>query len=156
VRRSVSTAYYALFHFLVDEAGRLLIGAENKYRRRRHVLGRSLTHEALKVAMGKVRGPVVDPSVPELFRPTGRHAGPVASPLFAQEMAAAFADAQSKRHDADYDLNKKVTASDAKILVERVEQAIAGWAIRPAADNDFKHSLCLLILLKGRIRNQPD
>jgi hypothetical protein len=35
----------------------------------------------------------------------------------------------------------------------RLQHAIAGWkAAKTAEDRDFKHALCVLILLKGQLR----
>jgi hypothetical protein len=70
-------------------------------------------------------------------------------------MAAAFSDAQAKRHDADYDLNEALTELDAQNLIARVEREIAAWrAANTAEDRDFKHALCVLMLLKGQIRRE--
>jgi uncharacterized protein (UPF0332 family) len=154
VRRSVSTAYYALFHFLVDEAGRFLIGSEHKYRQRRRVLARTFTHGGIKIALDKVRGAFVDQSIEELLRPPGTRGGSVESPPFARAMAATFVDAQSRRHDADYDLNKEPSTGDAQILADKVQVAISSWVERPSSDDDFKHALCLLMLLKGQLKRE--
>jgi uncharacterized protein (UPF0332 family) len=154
IRRSISTTYYALFHFLVDDAGRFLIGSESKYGHRRRVLGRAFTHAGMRLAFEKVRGTVVDASVADLIRPTGSKAADVASPDFARQMATAFLEAQSQRHDADYDLNKGLSALDAHRVANEVEAAISTWISRPSSDDDFKHSLCLLMLLKGQLKRE--
>lgn len=66
------------------------------------------------------------------------------------------ADAQAKRHDADYDLNKPLSELDALIVHSRVTQAIRQWrGATSAADKDFKHALCMLMLLKGKLRSDP-
>ena len=82
-------------------------------------------------------------------------AAPVAPPAFAQAMAKAFRDAQAKRHDADYDLNTRLSEQDAKLLIARVRRAIEAWrGAKTLADTDFKHALCMLMLLKGVIRRE--
>jgi hypothetical protein len=109
----------------------------------------------MKTALGKVHGPQVDASVAELLRPAGQTTGPVVSPAFVRNLAAAFLDAQAKRHDADYDLNEPLTELDAQRLIVRVEREIAAWrATNTAADRDFKHALCVLMLLKGQLRRE--
>src|SRR5689334_8611187 len=90
IRRSISTAYYGIFHFLVEEAGRHLIGTNNDLRRRRRTLGRAFTHKGMNVALSKVRGANVDFSVADLLRPRRLNTRVVVSPLFAREMADAF------------------------------------------------------------------
>lgn len=155
IRRSISTSYYALFHFLLDEVGKRLVGAHNDLRRRRHIFIRTLTHAGLKAALERVRGRNVDAIVEDFFRAPGTPTGSVVVPLFAQNLARAFSDAQAKRHDADYDLNKQLSERDASRLNRRVFRVIAAWqAANSPADRDFKHALCLLMVLRGQLRQQ--
>jgi hypothetical protein len=155
IRRSISTSYYALFHFLLEEAGLRLIGSHNDLLRRRRILARTFTHTGIKLALEKVRGPNVDAMVADFLRPPGGAPGSVASPLFVQNVAKAFFDAQAKRHDADYDLNKTLSETDARLLRARVKRAADAWRrANTAADKDFKHALCMLMLLKGQLRRE--
>ncbi|HEY1932870.1 MAG TPA: hypothetical protein VGG99_12725 [Acetobacteraceae bacterium] len=155
IRRSISTAYYALFHFVLDEAARTLIGTHNDLRRRRRVVARTFGHGGMRIALEKVRSPVVDGSVADLLRSRGTAAGSVASPDFARNLASAFFDAQSKLYDADYDLNKEFSEADAHVLISRLQRVIADWRMASTtADIDFKHSLCMLMLLKGQLRRE--
>lgn len=155
IRRSISTSYYAIFHFLLEEAGLRLIGSHNDLRRRRRVLARTFTHTGIKTALDKVRGANVDASVEEFLRWPGAPAGRLPSPAFAQNIAKAFADAQAKRHDADYDLNKELSVTDARLTRSRVGRAIRDWrSASTAEDRDFKSSLCVLMLLKGQLRKE--
>lgn len=153
VRRSISTSYYALFHFLLDEVGSRVIGTHNDLRRRRRVLGRTISHRGIKTALDKVRDRTVEASVEDVLRPPGAPSGPLVPPAFIRELAKAFADAQAKRHDADYDMNKQLSEADARLLRTRVEQVVGAWRRADSvADRDFKHALCVLILLKGQLR----
>jgi uncharacterized protein (UPF0332 family) len=153
IRRSVSTSYYALFHFLLDEIGQRIVGAHNDLRRRRRILARTISHRGLKTALDKIRGSTVDASVEDFLRPAGLQTGTVTPPSFAQDLARAFADAQAKRHDADYDLNKLISEVDARLLHARVKRVIATWSTaNGTADRDFKQALCVLFLLKGTLR----
>ena len=153
VRRSISTAYYALFHFLLEEAARMIVGSTSGLSRRRRVFMRLFTHKGILTAVGKIRGQNVDPSVAEFLRPPSEQDLPFVAPPFARDMALAFQDAQAKRHDADYDLNKALFVDDAELLIERVEAAIAGWReARMDSDKDFKRAFWLLMLMKGQLR----
>ncbi len=153
IRRSISTSYYALFHFFLDEVGTRVVGTHNDLRRRRRILGRTITHKGTKATLDKVRGVRADASVEDFLRPPGVALVPVAPPLFVRNLANAFIDAQAKRHDADYDLNKPLSELDARLLRTRARRVIAGWrAANTAADRDFKNALCILILLKGQLR----
>ena len=157
VRRSVSTTYYAIFHFLALEATRRIVGSEATLRSRRQILARSLTHAGLRVALEKLSGQFIDSSVEEFLRPSGI-AGRVMPPAFAQIMARTFADAQTRRFDADYDLNATLSERDARLLLIRVRLAIRYWRVRnDPAERDFKHALAVLMLMKGQLRaNQRD
>ena len=60
IRRSISTSYYALVHFLLSEAGTRLVGSRNDLRRRRQILARAFTHRGIRTALEKVGGETVD------------------------------------------------------------------------------------------------
>jgi hypothetical protein len=142
-----------MFHFLLDEATRALIGSHHDLRRRRRTLARLFSHAGLKTALGKVSGGNVDNSVADLLRPRGDDAGAVASPTFARDIARVFAAAQTTRQDADYDLNVEISEADAHLLLEQIRRAIANWrAASEPADRDFKQALGILMLLKGQLR----
>jgi hypothetical protein len=153
IRRSISTSYYALFHFLSDQVATQIVGTGNKIRRRRHVFSRELTHTGVKSALDRVRGSKVEASVAEFFRTGPASSIPVPSPDFVRTMAGAFADAQAARHLADYDRNTLTIAANASKILDRVEEAIAEWkAANTPHDRDFKHAVSILIALKGKLR----
>jgi hypothetical protein len=154
VRRRISTTYYALFHFLLEEIGDRVVGTHNDLRRRRRILGRVVTHRGTRTTLDKVRGARVDASAVDFLRPPGSPIhDALETPAFVRTLANAFADAQAKRNDADYDLNKPLSEPDARLLNLRSRQAVAAWrAANAARDRDFKNALCLLILLKGQLR----
>lgn len=156
IRRSISTSYYALFHFVLEEVGLRVVGTHNDLRARRRMLSRAISHKGMKTTLDKVRGTNVHDSVQDFLRPTGIPApAPVPSPQFARNLANAFIDAQTKRHDADYDMNKALSELDARLIRSRVQRVISAWsAAKTPADRDFKHALCILILIKGQLR--PD
>ncbi len=94
-------------------------------------------------------------SVAELLRPRASSTPQIRAPQFGRDLATAFSDVQSKRLEADYDLNKTVTEADARLLITRVRRVIAAWrAADTTNDEDFKHALCLLMLLKGQLRRE--
>ena len=155
IRRSISTSYFAIFHFLSEEVTKSVVGSHNDLRRRRRILARALDHSGMKTALGQMTESNVKGGAAEFFRSAGASVGPVPCPTFARNVASAFLDAQAKRHDADYDLNRLLTEADARLLQERVVRAIAGWrTARTAADKDFKSALCLLLLLRGKLRGE--
>ena len=152
VRRGVSTTYYALFHFLIEDVTTRIVGSGNDLRVRRRVLGRTITHASLRKALDKVRGSRINESVRPFFQ-RGIAGPPVAAPVFAQNLARRFIDAHTKRESADYDLNKALSEKDARILQRRVRREIRAWrAANTPADRDSKRAISVLILLKGQLR----
>jgi hypothetical protein len=97
IRRSISTSYYALFHFVLSEVGIQLVGTSNDLRVRRRILARTITHKGAKTTFDKVRGANIDVSVADFVRPRGHAGGNVATPVFVQTLAKTFTDAQAKR-----------------------------------------------------------
>jgi len=153
IRRSLSTTYYDVFHFMLDEVSRYLIGTHNDLRRRRRTLSRVFTQAGIRMALDKVRWPRVDPGVADLLRPRGAATGAVVTPDFAMAMARVLSDMQALRHKADYNLNREFTATEAEALIARVREVIATWhAADPAANRYFKHALSMRMLLRGQLR----
>lgn len=147
IRRSISTSYCALFHFLLEECTARVVGTGAGRLKRRRIVARVFTHKGMRVAMGKVQGAKIDASVSEFFDAE-------APRPFVRTLAEVFLRAQDRRHEADYDLNAALTELDARVLIESVREAVAAWqAAATAADRDFKQALSLLMLLKGRLRS---
>ncbi|MDP4023394.1 hypothetical protein Q8W71_12215 [Methylobacterium sp. NEAU 140] len=154
VRRSISTTYYALFHFLIDETAGRLVGSGNDLRQRRRLFIRTLSHAGLTTTFGKLKGATIDASVVDLFRLPSVAAGSVPTPPFLQQVATAYLDARAKREDADYNLSEPLSETDARQLRRRVTRAIGAWkAANTASDRDSKHALALLVSLRGQLRS---
>lgn len=144
----MSTSYYGLFHFILSEVADRTVGTGNALRVRRRLLVRTVTHKGAKLALGRVRGSAIDTSVQVYFG-----LGTASAPDFARNLANTFVDAQAKRLDADYDLNAILSEDDARVLLDRIKDDIAGWRnAKSQSDKDFKHALSLLILLNGKLR----
>jgi uncharacterized protein (UPF0332 family) len=152
IRRSISTSYYALFHFLLAESGLLLIGTTSPRLARRRILARSFSHAGIKAALEQVRLSRPGAAVAKYFRSSNSRGSPDV-PDFVQDLARTFIDAQLMRHDADYDLNKPLSEADASQLRNDVECVIRDWrAANTPADRDFKQALAMLMLLGGKLR----
>lgn len=98
VRRSTSTSYYALFHFLLEEATARIVGTAADLLRRRRVTARAFTHTGTRQALERVQKPQVAPGLQTLF-------GVAAPPAFARTIGQLFSRAQEQRREADYGLN---------------------------------------------------
>lgn len=148
LRRSVSTAYYALFHLLIEHGSAKLTGHPGF----RHLVSRAFVHgEMYKTAKSFRSGAGGLPaSLPPLLGGTT----PVIPPQITA-VASAFVDLQDARHEADYNLGKSFGRAEARALVDRADQAFADWRAVTAnpAHSDVR-DLFLAALLLGQRWNK--
>jgi len=137
LRRAVSAAYYALFHALVDEACRGVMGSQHDQGAYRYVLGRAFAHGTMKLACTSFAGGTLKAVVTKGLPPTFK------IPSEIKRIAGAFAELQEKRHLADYDLTERFSRSDVLALIEQAELAIQDFANLPTS-NERKFFLACL------------
>lgn len=120
LRRAVSSAYYALFHLLIQEASRSLAKASDK--RLRLLLPRAFVHEEMASACRTfaTTGPM--PAIIATIYPA------LTVPPEIARVARAFLDLQKARHDADYATHRRWTRDMALSEIERAEQAFSDWS----------------------------
>lgn len=124
LRRGVSSAYYALFHLIAEDATRAFVPKSDPGLRL--LLPRVCAHDEMASACRTfaTRGQL--PAVLQQIYPN------LVIPARLAEVAQAFVDLQKARHDADYATHREWTRTMALTEVERAEQAFADWnAIRP-------------------------
>lgn len=125
LRRAVSTAYYALFHLLIDEAvGKWAV------ERQRSILARTFEHAKMKsICDDLLKGAKSGADVlPELVT-----------------VAKSFIQLQQQRHTADYDNSKQWSHTDVVRELNLAEAAFTAWRAvsdQPAAE-DFLLQLFL-------------
>src|SRR5258708_703279 len=113
LRRAVSTAYYALFHLLIDEAV-----SKWTVERQRSALGRTFEH--------KVMRNVCEDHVKNFYS-----AGKPESGVQLKSVAQTFIILQQKRHTADYDVSFNWSRTNAIGQVDLASAAFEDWrAIR--------------------------
>ena len=135
LRRAISTAYYALFHLLIDEAITALVSRPELRTR----FARAFDHGDMKSASRAF----VNARPAQLAALTGG----VAVPQGIQDVAAAFVELQEARHEADYNVNRSFTRLESTNLVARAAQAFVTWrAIR--SDPTARMYLAALLLWK--------
>ena len=117
LRRSISAAYYAVFHFVLSMAADQFVGATKRQSSRYVLVYRSVNHAALKKLCEKLTRPSVSDDI-LLHFPSGG-LGP--NLPFA---ASAVVELQEKRHLADYDPSQRFNVSDAKRAVETAASTI--------------------------------
>ena len=142
LRRAVSSAYYAMFHFLVDESCRAIIGTKHSQRGFRQALARSFAHTTMKKACG-IYGSAqltgnIQKSLPKNL--TGQYVIP--KPI--QRVSAVFRELQGVRHLADYDLSEYFRRSEVILLIDQAEDAIRDFASQPPSDDRHFFLVALL------------
>ena len=131
LRRAVSAAYYSLFHLLAEDAAIAMFGGSDAPDLRA-VVRRGFQHATMKrAAQGFGAGSLSEPWKSLLTAPSSQ----------LKLVAGAFVDLQQERHQADYDLARLLTRTEATDLVERVEAATAAWkAIRKTGAKSKSYS----------------
>ena len=128
LRRAVSAAYYAVFHALTVAGAQSVAGGNVPLQSQ---VARAFNHTAMrKVCDAYVRSPARPFQQPGLG-----HLNPAAPDLRLSGVAASFAELQEARHAADYDLTYAVSLSDARLLVDLADAALADLAaVQPFPD----------------------
>jgi len=106
LRRAVSTAYYALFHLLIDD---FVAHWELEHQRAR--LGRMFEHRKMREAT---------------FKPVNKNS-PTSIESDLSKVIEAFLRLQDDRYAADYDVAKVWSRSDVLTTLALAEQAFKSW-----------------------------
>lgn len=138
LRRAVSAAYYALFHALVDEACRLILGGSHAEAPFRHALGRAFTHGAMKQSCAAFGGGTLKASV------TKGLPASFSIPAEVRRIANSFVRLQEQRHNADYDRSERFRRSDVLRFVDQAEAALNAFAGLPSSSERKFFLACLL------------
>ncbi|MBK9385078.1 MAG: hypothetical protein IPN34_09715 [Planctomycetes bacterium] len=118
LRRSVSAAYYALFHFLVGKACDLLVSRSRRSRLHGY-LSRAFHHEVMaKVCAGFASARPARAIQDLLEAPPSRD---------LVRVGQVFIDLQQSRIEADYDRSIELTRREALAVVDEAEHAIRGF-----------------------------
>ena len=141
LRRSVSTAYYALFHLLVDEAVRRMVAPSRPALR--DCLRRAFAHGN----MMKVAKMFANHKVSPKLSP-GLSGHPLQPKLI--RLAVAFVDLQQARHDADYDMAQRFSRRGVLDLISQADQAVADW--RDVRNTHTADTLLVGLLAFGNMR----
>src|ERR1700694_2704784 len=112
LRRAVSAAYYAVFHFLIAEAASNWSNASL-----RTALGRAYDHGIMKTASNRILNT-------KDFPFTGEDPTVVSQLRF---VAQTFSQLQEDRHFADYNLTKDLDQVEALTQVKSAEKLVNTW-----------------------------
>jgi hypothetical protein len=142
LRRAISAAYYGIFHFILTQAADAYIGATYHSEPRYALAYRSISHGGLRALCLDV----IKPSMPDKLKPYVPIAG------FGPEIrvfAAALANLQDRRHDADHDPSISVVRKDAQIAIDTARSAIGRFRSADMADRQAFLAL-LVFSVRGR------
>jgi hypothetical protein len=113
LRRAVSTAYYALFHLLIEDAAQRWQGSSEA----RTGVERAFDHGPMYRTSLQFQGPV--------WKDWQNNRQPV--PPALREVANAFIRLQEERHIADYNSHETWSAKDVEATLELVSTAFQNW-----------------------------
>ncbi len=130
LRRSISSAYYAAFHLLIDAAARQFVRGSRGLER--EAVRRAVTHDDMKhvCAAPKTWWPI-EPVAPDLAT-----------------VMRSFVVLQEARHAADYSLASPVTRAEALRLIAVTSELFEAWA-RVKDDPAARAFLVALVALRG-------
>ena len=113
LRRAVSTAYYALFHLLIEDAALRWSGSSEA----QTGMERGFQHGSMKntsIKFGKRNW-------------RDWHGNERAIPVVIRNIANAFVDLQEERHTADYDNHEQWTVTEVEATLNTARSAFQQW-----------------------------
>jgi hypothetical protein len=143
LRRSISASYYAVFHFLGEEATRLTVGAGHNRLELRQFAGRALLHGKMKNVCDEFTKATPKSDLLKPFWPTLR----VAASVEIRTIAANFIDLQELRHAADYDLSRSFSRPDAETAADQAQDAMDAVNRLKAANEPLAMLFALSLML---------
>jgi uncharacterized protein (UPF0332 family) len=141
LRRAVSSAYYAVFHYLVNETCQLQFGTQHAQRPYRNVLARAFAHPVMKAACASFGGGTLKDAVTKGLPRDASGRYPVLKAI--REIAATFVELQEKRHLADYDRSELFKRSETLLLIENAKDRVDAFSALPSSDDKKFFLACL-------------
>jgi hypothetical protein len=141
LRRAVSNAYYAVFHYALRGAADLTIGVANRGTPRYELAYCSVEHKRFKELCNQIAGGIPSKSVIPYAPPSPDYFGPVA------DFARLCPNIQEERHSADY--HPTARFDDVRAL-QAVSHARAAIKFIEAATTEQREAFLTLLLFKPR------
>lgn len=142
LRRAVSSAYYALFHFLSEESARLFVGAGSQDKMRRDLARRAVAHTRLK----DVCQEFLKTTPKDLLKPYWPANGTPGN-IDMVAVCDNLISLQVLRHTADYDFTVKVSRSEALDACDKAKEAMDAWNKVKSSDPDAAALFAMCVLL---------
>lgn len=141
LRRALSTAYYALFHYLVDEVCCVQLGSQNAQREHRYALARAFVHTSMKEACASFAGGTLKDAIIKGLPRDANGNYPIPSEI--RNIARTFVELQEKRHLADYDLSETFRKVEVLRLIEQAELHVKDFQQLAVSDTRKFFLACL-------------
>ncbi len=141
LRRAVSTAYYAVFHYLVDEVCCAQIGTQNSQKEHRHALARAFVHSSMKDACTSFNGGTLKEAIIKGLPRDANGNYPI--PVEIRDIAGTFVELQEKRHFADYDLSETFRKVEVLRLIEQTKTHVEKFRTLAVSDTRKFFLACL-------------
>ena len=142
LRRAISSAYYSLFHLIVEDASRFLVGGS----RLLPSVARSFDHQAVRAAAAALGDISRKPTQAHWLRV---HVDAPISPELTL-VCDAFVDLQEQRNKADYDVGASFTRLEANGFVNLARNAHSLWPSQRGTHNAHALILVSAKLLRAR------
>jgi uncharacterized protein (UPF0332 family) len=120
LRRAISSAYYGPFHFVLTALADEVVGVTQRTGSRYALVYRSVDHRQLKDLCQDVRKQT----------PPSKYVAYLLAGGFDQSIqifAAAAVDLQERRHNADYNPQRRYTTFDAKLAIATARSAVQSF-----------------------------
>jgi uncharacterized protein (UPF0332 family) len=136
LRRAISAAYYAIFHFCMTAAADMVFGTATRSTSANGLVYRSVDHRTLKVLCGQL-----SQSNPKVAIVPSNGFGRIA------DFARVTASMQEQRHMADYDPSQSFTDVGAKLAISEARQAIVWFK---SCDDEQQKAFLTMLLFRQR------
>ena len=140
LRRSISAAYYAVFHAVLTAATDDLVGATRQATARYTLVYRSIEHRTLRALC-------VEATKPQLSAKYRKYAPATGFGADLRGFAETVVELQEKRHTADYDPSVRFTTVDGQLAIMAARRAIERLA---ALRRDERQIFLTLLLFPPR------
>ena len=142
LRRSISSAYYSMFHLIVEDASRFLVGGS----RLLPAVARSFEHQVVRAAAAALGDLSRKPAQTHWLR---AHVDDPISPELTL-VCDAFVELQEQRNKADYDVGANFTRLEANGFVNLARRAHSIWPLQRNTHNAQTFILASAKLLRAR------
>lgn len=140
LRRAVSTAYYALFHAVLQAAAERFVGNAGKNSGAYSILYRSFDHSHMKRACELLQISPLKERTRDLL-----HLNDVCQDT--RDFAGSFAELQQARHTADYDPITQFARTDIASLIDMAETGIEALGRIPPQEQT---AVLALLMVRAR------